>query len=169
MIENTFVFTCTHTYTHPLNSLCTHNHHSFTAIPVEFARLRSFSFRDRFLSIYYNKIVVLSDLSARLSISRSIQLLSALHPLFIRWYFTNLLTTSIWSPRIVFVSLKFLRTISNFTVRSLATKAQNIRNQFFFCVSFFLVFRWCTKIDRRGVFKEGIHEFLESCFLESRC
>lgn len=84
MIENTFVFTCTHTYTHPLNSLCTHNHHSFTAIPVEFARLRSFSSRDRFLSIYYNKIVVLSDLSARLSISRSIQLLSALHPLFIR-------------------------------------------------------------------------------------
>lgn len=65
MIENTFVFTCTHTYTHSLNSLCTHNHHSFTAIPVEFARLRSFSSRDRFLSIYYNKIVVLSDLALR--------------------------------------------------------------------------------------------------------
>lgn len=35
MIENAFVFACTHThiYTHPLNPLCTRNRHYFTAIP----------------------------------------------------------------------------------------------------------------------------------------
>lgn len=174
--SKTHLCSCTHTYTHPLNSLCTRNHHSFTAIPVELASFRSFSSHDRFLSIYYNKIVVPKRvLSACLSICRSIQLLSALVPLVYLFVdtFTNLLMTSIWSPRIVFVSLKFLRTISNRSFHCTITghKSTKYKKPILLEVflSFFLVFRRCMKIDRRGVFREGNHQFLESYFLESWC
>lgn len=121
------------------------------------------------------KSLFLSDLSACLSICRSIQLLSALVPLVYLFVdtFTNLLMTSIWSPRIVFVSLKFLRTISNRSFHCTITghKSTKYKKPIFLEVflSFFLVFRRCMKIDRRGVFREGNHQFLESCFLESWC
>lgn len=140
--SKTHLCSCTHTYTHPLNSLCTRNHHSFTAIPVELASFRSFSSHDRFLSIYYNKIVV-----PKRSICVSIYLsfyTATFCPrstrLFIRWYIYKLVDDfNMKSAYSICWSFYVRSRIDHFTVRSLATKAQNIRNRFFL-KCFFLSF-----------------------------
>lgn len=106
----------THTYTHPLNPLCTRNRHSFTAIPESnllhsvHSHLAIVSHR----STDNNKILVLSVVYLRVYlfvVFYTAIFCAPFHRLFILYK----LTTSIWSPCIV-IRFPEVSTISNFTV-----------------------------------------------------